>query len=209
MSDQTVSSTRFPIKTITDQIADGLRADIISGLLSPGEKLNEGKIAADFGVSRGSIRVALFRLAREGLLDLPHNKAAMVSEELDNDLLPVFNKVETEIELYAINRLCGRLSHVQQDSLVVSLNKMKSYISIDKTLPAIESELSLFRTIVTIAAGHDLLNVWCPAAMRTRRHILEDSDLTKRVECHEELLRELARDNLQAAEMALRRGRQS
>jgi GntR family transcriptional regulator, transcriptional repressor for pyruvate dehydrogenase complex len=52
------------------QVASQLRALILSGKLSPGERLpTEGDLAAQFGVSRSTTREALRLLAAEGLVE--------------------------------------------------------------------------------------------------------------------------------------------
>lgn len=50
------------------QIRNILRSNIRSGLLKPGDVTSEQELAAEFGVSRITIRSALARLAREGLV---------------------------------------------------------------------------------------------------------------------------------------------
>ena len=56
---------RMPIDA---QAADALRHDIVFGALGPGSRLTEMKLAADFGLSRATIRTALQQLATEGLI---------------------------------------------------------------------------------------------------------------------------------------------
>lgn len=50
------------------QIRNILRSNIRSGLLKPGDMTSEQELASEFGVSRITIRSALARLAREGLV---------------------------------------------------------------------------------------------------------------------------------------------
>lgn len=50
------------------QIRNILRSNIRSGLLKPGDVTSEQELATEFGVSRITIRAALARLAREGLV---------------------------------------------------------------------------------------------------------------------------------------------
>jgi GntR family transcriptional repressor for pyruvate dehydrogenase complex len=52
------------------RVADALRAEIIAGVIPPGERLpSEARLSERFGVSRGSIREALRILASERLID--------------------------------------------------------------------------------------------------------------------------------------------
>ncbi len=53
---------------LRDQVYDIVREEILSGVVRPGERLQEAELAAKYGVSRTPVREALFQLAREGLL---------------------------------------------------------------------------------------------------------------------------------------------
>jgi DNA-binding FadR family transcriptional regulator len=57
------------VRKAYEQVADQLRALIVSGTLAPGERLPiESALARDFGVSRATIREALRVLAAQGLV---------------------------------------------------------------------------------------------------------------------------------------------
>jgi DNA-binding GntR family transcriptional regulator len=62
-----------------DEVARRLRALIQSGELKPMARLNEGALAARFGISRTPLREAIKILATEGLLDLLPNRGARVA----------------------------------------------------------------------------------------------------------------------------------
>ena len=66
-------------KYLHDEVAGRLRALIQAGELKPQERLNEGKLAARFGISRTPLREAIKILATEGLLDLLPNRGARVA----------------------------------------------------------------------------------------------------------------------------------
>jgi DNA-binding GntR family transcriptional regulator len=55
-----------------------LHAAIVSGELSPGERLIEEEIAAELGLSRGAVRGAILRLGHEGLVVRERNRGARV-----------------------------------------------------------------------------------------------------------------------------------
>jgi len=64
--------------SLVDQIAEGLREAILSGILTPGEKLKENEISVKLGVSRSPTRDALHILNMEGLVDLIPRRGAYV-----------------------------------------------------------------------------------------------------------------------------------
>lgn len=62
----------------TPVIREQLRTAILSGALAPGAEINQARIAADFGVSRGPVREAFRLLESEGLIDARVNHRARV-----------------------------------------------------------------------------------------------------------------------------------
>jgi DNA-binding GntR family transcriptional regulator len=53
---------------VKNNLAERLRAEIISGSLPPGPRIVEGKWAPRFGVAQGSIREAINLLAQDGFV---------------------------------------------------------------------------------------------------------------------------------------------
>ncbi len=93
---------------MSDSQSNRLRAqieeDIATGLLRPGERLDEVSLAERFGVSRTPIREALQQLAISGLVEHRRHKGAIVSAPEPRRLLEMF---ELMAEFEAI---CARLA---------------------------------------------------------------------------------------------------
>ena len=68
------------ISNSSTQIAEALTDEILQGKLNPAEKLNQGKLAEQFGVSKIPVREALHRLEADGLITFQSNGNATVSE---------------------------------------------------------------------------------------------------------------------------------
>ncbi|MGB3408288.1 MAG: GntR family transcriptional regulator [Jannaschia sp.] len=60
------------------QVADQLRASILSGKIAQGDRVNEAHLSVELGVSRTPTRAALHALAAEGLLDYETNRGFTV-----------------------------------------------------------------------------------------------------------------------------------
>lgn len=74
-------------KTLSGQTTLALREAIIKGVIAPGEKLNEPKLAEQFQVSRGPLREAIRRLVAMRLVKhVPHVGATVVTLELKSIL---------------------------------------------------------------------------------------------------------------------------
>ncbi|WP_368831772.1 GntR family transcriptional regulator [Kocuria arenosa] len=68
-----------------------LRSRIMSGTYEPGEHLVAADISGELGVSRSPVRVALQRLAEDGLVTTEANRGAFVSQWTRSDIHEVFD----------------------------------------------------------------------------------------------------------------------
>lgn len=64
---------------LTEQVVTALRERILSGNMPPGERLIEGKLSEELGVSRMPVREALRELAAEGLVTIEPRRGASVT----------------------------------------------------------------------------------------------------------------------------------
>jgi DNA-binding GntR family transcriptional regulator len=64
---------------LRDQVVTELRQAILSGRLKPGERLVEGRLADELGVSRNPVREAIRALASEGLIEVTARRGAAVA----------------------------------------------------------------------------------------------------------------------------------
>jgi DNA-binding GntR family transcriptional regulator len=65
-------------QTVTAEIADILREQILSGSLSPGTRLRQDHLAREFSVSNIPVREAIGKLTAEGLVTVNPHKGAVV-----------------------------------------------------------------------------------------------------------------------------------
>lgn len=91
-------------KRRADIIAEQLEERIFVGDFSDGDRLDEVRLAEQFGVSRTPLREALQRLARSGLVELIPRRGAFVRQPGPVELLEMF-EVMAEVEA-----VCGRLA---------------------------------------------------------------------------------------------------
>src|ERR1700760_887011 len=64
---------------LRDQVVTELRQAILSGRLKPGERLVEGRLADELGVSRNPVREAIRALASEGLIEVTGRRGGTTS----------------------------------------------------------------------------------------------------------------------------------
>ena len=83
-----------------------LKADIFEFRLLPGTRFSENEIAARARVSRTPVREALFRLEREGYLEV-HAKSGWSVRPLDFGQLDNLYDLRVILEGAAVQKLCG------------------------------------------------------------------------------------------------------
>ncbi len=95
--------------------AERLRAliaeEILSFRLKPGEKLDEARLAEKYGTSRTPVREALRQLSSDGLIQIRHNRGAIVAKVGIRELVELL-EVMAELE-GACGRLAAKSSSVQ------------------------------------------------------------------------------------------------
>ena len=97
-------------RTIREQIADRIRADVISGRLAEGTSLREQALAKQYGVSRAPIRDALLQLTQEGLLEAKPNCGVRVGSASGEEIQPLVVELRRKIEVFALRKVFSKLT---------------------------------------------------------------------------------------------------
>jgi DNA-binding GntR family transcriptional regulator len=72
--------------SLREQVADALRAAVVSGEMKPGNLYSAPTLAAQFGVSATPVREAMLDLAKQGLVEVVPNKGFQVTSVSDAEL---------------------------------------------------------------------------------------------------------------------------
>ncbi len=103
-------------RTLRQQVADHLRAEILEGRLPPGTELGEATLAASLHVSRGPLREALGQLAAEKLVTIVPRKGAIVRRLTRQEFLDAY-QVREALESLAIRLAVPRMSDAERTIL--------------------------------------------------------------------------------------------
>lgn len=87
-----------------ERVFDALLADVVDGRFGPGEKLNEGKLAARFNAKRGVLREAIRRMQGRGFVTYRPNAGARVISHSPKEILDTYAMRE------AVESLAARLA---------------------------------------------------------------------------------------------------
>lgn len=152
MTSQPATPAQIPRATLASIVGERIRANITDGTLKPGSQLNEGELAATFGVSRGPIREALQRLVQEGLLRSEPHRGVFVPVMSDDDIVDIYVAREA-LESAAIRRIVGSAksagTYKALDRLVRAMEKAEANGNWD----AVANYDLDFHTALVAAAG--------------------------------------------------------
>lgn len=90
-----------PSQPAFQRIATSLRDSIIHGRLQAGQPLAEQDLAAEWGISRNTLREALRCLHAQGLVDYQHNRGVSVRRLSKRDVRDIY-KTRRHLEMMAI-----------------------------------------------------------------------------------------------------------
>ena len=104
--------------TIADTIAQQLAEQILSGALSPGERIEEKRVTEQFGVSRTPVRDALRQLAATGLVAIrPHRGVTVI--DLDIEQLSDMFEAQAEVEALRAKLSARRMNNIERKQLQI------------------------------------------------------------------------------------------
>ncbi len=86
-----------------------LRASVLSGRFTPGERLTEKRLAGELGISRTPIREALHKLESEGLIAPLGTRGFTVSRDSKEEVEELF-EIRAVLEGYALRVIAGRIT---------------------------------------------------------------------------------------------------
>ncbi|MCA0418404.1 MAG: GntR family transcriptional regulator [Proteobacteria bacterium] len=106
-------------RTLHDEVLERLRDMIIEGRLAPGQRINEGQVGAQLGVSRTPLREAIKTLASEGLVEILPAKGAIVRKFSARDLADILEVIKS------LEQLGGRIACAEaSDATIESIHKL-------------------------------------------------------------------------------------
>lgn len=177
-----------------DDVADALRAALISGEMLPGEVYSAPALAENFGVSATPVREAVLELVREGMVEVVRNKGFRVRQLSDAELdelvevrllleVPTMGRVAAaydasmDAELTHLRALATRIEHAAEGRDLVA------YVRLDTDFHAqflaLHGNESLVRTVRELRGRSRLYGLG---------HLAETGQLVHTVREHTDLI---------------------
>ncbi len=168
-------------ESIGHRIETALLDDISAGLLEPGERLDETRLAERFGVSRTPVREALSRLTAQGVLVAGEKRGARVAEYSREELGQMFEAMQ-EIESVCARMASQRLTLLARSEIESAQAECAKAAGVNDRLAYIKANEKLHLSIYR-ATGNAYI---CELASDFRRKT--GPFRAKKLETHEDLL---------------------
>ncbi|WP_437185113.1 GntR family transcriptional regulator [Planctomicrobium sp. SH668] len=159
-----------PNQTYSQEIADQLRNDILSGRISEGGRLTEQALAERFGVGRSPVREAVLRLSIQGLLVSRPNRGAVISPAAPLEIRKLVVPIRRSVESFALEMIFDSLVEEDFRKWESILEQMKQASETGDLYSLAELDIAFHRTLVERARQPDLLVIWDSLAGRIRSH---------------------------------------
>lgn len=114
-------SSRTRPHSLADSVYEQLKSELFEFRLLPGDRFTEAEVAKRAGASRTPVRQALYRLQREGLLDVYFRNGWEV-RSLDFNQLDALYELRVLLEQASVKRL----KHLKQQDLDAALAPLES-----------------------------------------------------------------------------------
>jgi DNA-binding GntR family transcriptional regulator len=111
----------------SDRVRRQIADQIISGVLRPGQELDEKKLAEAFNVSRTPVREALRQLAAASLVDWRPHQSAIVAKITPSKMVEMF-EVMAELEGFCGRLAARRMTASEHANLISIHRKFRPYV---------------------------------------------------------------------------------
>ena len=145
--------------SISKQVVRALRQQIFAGQLKPGEKVPEGKIAEEMGISRGPVREALLVLEQEGLVATSPRRGSRVAQITIKDIREIYT-LRALLEGFAVTLFMDNITGESIAALEEALAELKQAVA-NKDVIEIARKNLRFHEIILLNCNHSrLINAW-------------------------------------------------
>jgi DNA-binding GntR family transcriptional regulator len=190
----------LPRLTLSRQIRDALVRRIVSGELTPGERLVETRLAEDYGTSQAPVREALRELETIGLVEIRPRRGTFVRHFIQQTLRESY-VVRAALE-EAATRLALPAGTIPFDALRADVAAMRAASARGDTRAVGTASVSFHRHVIVAAHNELLQNAWESLQIEARTAVTllaVEPTLADVADEHERLLTALTDGDLDAA----------
>lgn len=179
------------VGTLAGQAAELLRERILTGFYAPGARIVEADVAGELNVSRNTLRVALQKLALEGLLVQNQFKSTHVPLPHSEDVFETYT-LRNALEAMACRLAAERAARFGTADIDATVSRMKAAVKAGDREAMVSADYDFHLAVVELAAHTRLREHYRLLQAQTRLYLNLTASVDYVLPTIEKLHRELA-----------------
>lgn len=169
---QNLTALRSPIvkESLDRKAATELRNAVLGGDIAPGTRITEQAIASKLGLSRGTVRTALQRLAAEGLIVQNVYSSWEVMHLTAEDADELYT-LRASLEGLAGRLAADRMDEERKETLSNTFQQLQDVAKSGSKIDLADADLNLHRTIVELSGNKRLIHHYRQVEGQLRMYI--------------------------------------
>lgn len=154
-----MAEIRIERRSTVEQVTDGLRENMLTGLLGPGTRLRELDLAQELGVARSTVREALLVLRNEGLVSRRHNARGWeVKRLVPDDIVDIFRaRMALETAGIAAAEAAGRET---VRPVTEAVNRLETAMQTGDKVAILEADFGCHLAVVELTGSQRLKSMY-------------------------------------------------
>lgn len=145
--------------SVSQQTVRLIRRQIFSGILKPGDRVVEAKIAQELGISRGPVREAIKELENDGLIVSHPRKGSYVIELVDRDIEEILT-LRALLEGHAVTMAIDNLKDDDIKTLEEILDDMNKHALENDVLGVAQLNMQFHEEVCKLSGHQRLHSTW-------------------------------------------------
>jgi len=158
-------------KSLSSVIFRQLEEMILSGKISPGDRINESQLASAIGVSRAPIREACRQLEKHNIVEVRANRGTFVRNIHPKEVAELYD-VRAALDALAGERAAARMTPEAIQELTGHLEVMEVFAAQEEVAAYYRVNLDFHMAVVRLSANKSLASLYesvCKQALLFRR----------------------------------------
>ena len=191
---------------LSEQVKDRILQWILEGVLAPGSRIIETRVARERGGSQAPVREALRDLATLGVVEMKPYRGASVRQPSKTDLVEAM-EVRAELEALAARQAATKITGAELDELKVLIDEMHRLAEAGDAHGHALNNTAFHGTVVRASGNQTLLRTWSMLEPYARTYVtamIPGTDLVWLGDRHLSILEALAVGDPDAAAETMR-----
>lgn len=164
------------VELLHQAVITSIFRSLVEGRVKPGERLAEGTIASELGVSRGPVRRALQEMANQGIVELIPRRGASVAawsvEDFEN-----FSRLRLVLEGLAAEQAASRITADELAKLIAISAAIREAAERDAVQEAIDADIRFHHQVVKYSGNQPLIHVYELMLLRIKMFLISEKSL--------------------------------